>query len=202
MMCIPLFAALGTALGASASGAAATGLFASSEALTGATSLMGFMGQRTAAKEQNALYQANAVQAQQAYMRDLTLMDIREQQATAAARQQAFEASREGARAKGLAQAGADSVSGVNVAELLSDFDRNTAERQQSILYNRAAGSLQGVYERQGLRDQFASRVNSVQRANQPSVIGSLLTFGGGVMPAVERYGYYTGDLKHPRLTG
>lgn len=192
-MCVPIFAGIGAALGASASGAAATGMFATSVALTAGTTAMQFMSQRTAAKEQNMLYQANAVEAQKAYVRDLTLMDIREQQQAAQAKQQAFEASREGLRAKGLAQAGADQVSGVNVAELLNDFDRNTAERQQNILYNRQAGSLQGVYERQGLRDQFASRVNSVSRAHQPSVLGSLLTFGGGVMPAVERYGQLKG---------
>ena len=58
------FAALGTALGASAASATATGIAASSAALSASTSLLGYAGQRQQAKAQ-AAYQAQSIAAAQ-----------------------------------------------------------------------------------------------------------------------------------------
>lgn len=176
-------------------------LLAASVALTAGSAVMGHVAQQEQADAQTAQYKQNQINAQQAYLNDLALMDIRQGQEDAAKMQASFDAKRDTLRARGAAAAAADTTGGLSVGELLMDFDRNEAEREQSLLYNRNAGALQGAFDRQGMAIQRDSRINSMSRGQSPSVLGSLLTFGGGVMPTATAYGKYQGWKGFDRLS-
>ena len=170
-------------------------------ALAAGTAVMGHQAQAEAADAQTAQYKQNAINAQQAYLNDLALMDIRQSQEDDAKMKASFDAKRDTLRARGAATAAAASTGGLSVGELLMDFDRNEAEREQDLLYNRNAGALQGSFDRAGMAIQRDSRINSASRGRSPSVLGSLLTFGGGVMPNVTQYGRYQGWKGFDRLS-
>lgn len=174
---------------------------AASAALTAGSTVMTYVAQAEAADAQTAQYKQNKINAEQAYLNDLALMDIRQQQEDAAKMQASFDAKRDTLRARGAATAAADTTQGLSVGELLLDFDRNEAEREQSLLYNRNAGALQGSFDRTGMAIQRDSRINSASRGRSPSVLGSLLTFGGGVMPTVGAFGRYQGWKGFDRLS-
>lgn len=154
------------------------GLLAASVAMTAGSAVVQH-------RAQNEAYASNKAAAEAAYSNDLAMIQLRQKQEDDALQSRQLDEARTGLQRRGTLTAAVGTTSGLSVSELLNEYDRNTAERQQSLLYNRNAGALQGAFDVQAAAIQKQSRINSVSRAN---TLGSLLTFGGGVLPAAERF--------------
>lgn len=162
-------------------------------ALTAASTGLSFYQQDQQAKYQNEMARNNAISAKNAYANELAMQDMRQRQEEQAYGQQQLAVETEGMRARGAVQASTESTAGTNVAELLTEFDRNTAERQQSLLFNREAGALQGAFERVGAAATAENRIRSVPTAQRPNPLGAVLSFGGGVASTVGQVGFAKG---------
>ena len=189
------FAALGTALGASAASATATGIAASSAALSASTSLLGYAGQRQQAKAQAAYQAQSAAAEQQRALQEQTSIRMRqaqEKEATARELEQVSRKSQE-ALARARVSAGEAGVAGASVQALMDDYTRQEAGYRAATLRQQemsALGTQLGL-EQAGLASQ--QRLISI---NQPIDKPSFLTAGleavsGGLS------GYRTGlDIK------
>jgi hypothetical protein len=123
------FAALGTALGASAASATATGLAATSAAIGTASAGMQFAGQRQQAKQQ-AAYQAQSIAAAQKkkQLQETSALLERQQQMKAVAQEKGKVAERgKAATATARVSAGEAGVSGLSVQALMDDYIRQQA---------------------------------------------------------------------------
>jgi hypothetical protein len=185
------FAALGTALGASAASATATGIAATSAAIGAASSGLQYAGQRQQAKQQAAYQAQSAAAERQRALQEQTSIRMRqaqEQEATARELEQVSKKSQE-ALARARVSAGEAGVAGASVQALMDDYTRQEAgyraavTRQQELS---ALGTQLGL-EQAGLASQ--QRLISIQ---QPIDRPSFLTAGlGAISGGLE--GYRTG---------
>jgi len=138
------FAALGTALGASAASATATGLAATSAAIGTASAGMQFAGQRQQAKQQ-AAYQAQAAAAErQRFLQEQTSLRMRqaqEQEAVGRELEQVSKKSQE-ALARARVSAGESGVAGASVQALMDDYVRQEGGYRSAILRQQELGQV------------------------------------------------------------
>ena len=185
------FAALGTALGASAASATATGLAATSAAIGAASSGLQFAGQRQQAKQQ-AQYQKQAQAAErQRFQQEQTSLRMRQAQEQEAVGRELEQVSKksQAALARARVSAGEAGVAGASVQALMDDYMRQEAGYRAATLRQQ---ELSGIATGLGLEQAgFATQQRQIglsQPIEQPSFLeGALSTVRGGLE------GYRTG---------
>jgi hypothetical protein len=171
------FAALGTALGASAASATATGIAASSAALSASTSLLGYAGQRQQAKAQ-AAYQAQSIAAAQkkaGFQRTSEILEAQQKRlALAQETGKITKAARE-KLASATVSAGEAGVSGLSVQALMDDYVRQQAGLQAAVTTQE---KLYGLQTGMNLQQLGLASQQEILGLSQPIERPSLLTAG------------------------
>ena len=171
------FAALGTALGASAASATATGIAATSAAIGAASSGMQFAGQRQQAKQQAAYQAQSAAAERQRALQEQSSIRMRqaqEQEATARELEQVSRKSQE-ALARARVSAGEAGVAGASVQALMDDYTRQEAGYRAATLRQQ---ELRGVGTQLGLEQAGLASQQRLISINQPISKPSFLTAG------------------------
>jgi hypothetical protein len=186
------FAALGTALGASAASATATGIAASSAALSASTSLLGYAGQRQQAKAQ-AAYQAQSIAAAQkkaGFQRTSEILEAQQKRlALAQETGKITKAARE-KLASATVSAGEAGVSGLSVQALMDDYVRQQAGLQAAVTTQE---KLYGLQTGMNLQQLGLASQQEILGLSQPIERPSLLTAGLGAISG-GLSGYATGS--------
>jgi len=155
-MCEPV--SLAAVTGMSAQAAATTAL-----AIQGATAVVGVGSAMQSAKNQNAAAQANAQSALDAYYLKSTQNSLRLRQEQIQASQAKQDADMKTLRAQGsvTASAGGAGVQGINVDQLLKDF-----EASEGLMASRIDQRVEGL-QQQAAMDQLGFQTEAQRRINQ-----------------------------------
>lgn len=170
-MCEPV--SLAAITGMSASAAASTAL-----AIQGVTAVAGVGSAIQGAKNQNAAAQANAQSAQDAYLLKSKQSALRLRQEQVQASQAKQDADLKTLKAQGavMASAGGAGVQGINVDQLLKDFE--SAEGLMASRIDQRLGGLQQQAEMDalGFQSEAQSRINSMQPQSLTETLFNVLT--------------------------
>lgn len=170
-MCEPV--SLAAITGMSASAASATAL-----AIQGVTAVAGVGSAIQGAKNQNAAAQANAQSAQDAYLLKSKQSALRLRQEQVQASQAKQDADLKTLKAQGavMASAGGAGVQGINVDQLLKDFE--SAEGLMASRIDQRLGGLQQQAEMDalGFQTEAQSRINSMQPQGFTETLFNVLT--------------------------
>jgi len=179
------FAALGTALGASAASATATGLAATSAAIGTASAGMQFAGQRQQAKQQ-AAYQAQAAAAErQRFLQEQTSLRMRQAQEQEAVGRELEQVSRKSqeALARARVSAGEAGVAGASVQALMDDYVRQEGGYRAALLRQQELGQVAtGLQLEQAGFGTQQRQIGINRPINRPSgLVASLSAFQQGL---------------------
>ena len=170
-MCEPV--SLAAITGMSASAASATAL-----AIQGVTAVAGVGSAIQGAKNQNAAAQANAQSAQDAYLLKSKQSALRLRQEQVQASQARQDADLKTLKAQGavMASAGGAGVQGINVDQLLKDFE--ASEGLMSSRIDQRIGGIQQQAEMDalGFQSEAQSRINSMQPQGFTETLFNVLT--------------------------
>ena len=170
-MCEPV--SLAAITGMSASAASATAL-----AIQGVTAVAGVGSAIQGAKNQNAAAQANAQSAQDAYLLKSKQSALRLRQEQVQASQARQDADLKTLKAQGavMASAGGAGVQGINVDQLLKDFE--ASEGLMSSRIDQRIGGIQQQAEMDalGFQTEAQSRINSMQPQSFTETLFNVLT--------------------------
>lgn len=170
-MCEPV--SLAAITGMSASAASATAL-----AIQGVTAVAGVGSAIQGAKNQNAAAQANAQSAQDAYLLKSKQSALRLRQEQVQASQARQDADLKTLKAQGavMASAGGAGVQGINVDQLLKDFE--ASEGLMASRIDQRLGGLQQQAEMDalGFQSEAQSRINSMQPQSFTETLFNVLT--------------------------
>lgn len=170
-MCEPV--SLAAITGMSASAAASTAL-----AIQGVTAVAGVGGAVMSAKNQNAAAEANAQSARDAYLLKSKQNSLRLRQEQVQASQAKQDADLKTLKAQGavMASAGGAGVQGINVDQLLKDFE--SAEGLMASRIDQRLGGLQQQAEMDalGFQTEAQSRINSMQPQGFTETLFNVLT--------------------------
>ena len=170
-MCEPV--SLAAITGMSASAAASTAL-----AIQGVTAVAGVGGAVMSAKNQNAAAEANAQSARDAYLLKSKQNSLRLRQEQVQASQAKQDADLKTLKAQGavMASAGGAGVQGINVDQLLKDFE--ASEGLMSSRIDQRIGGLQQQAEMDalGFQSEAQSRINSMQPHGFTETLFNVLT--------------------------
>ena len=170
-MCEPV--SLAAITGMSASAAASTAL-----AIQGVTAVAGVGGAVMSAKNQNAAAEANAQSARDAYLLKSKQNSLRLRQEQVQASQAKQDADLKTLKAQGavMASAGGAGVQGINVDQLLKDFE--AAEGLMASRIDQRLGGLQQQAEMDalGFQTEAQSRINSMQPQSLTETLFNVLT--------------------------
>ena len=170
-MCEPV--SLAAITGMSASAAASTAL-----AIQGVTAVAGVGGAVMSAKNQNAAAEANAQSARDAYLLKSKQNSLRLRQEQVQASQAKQDADLKTLKAQGavMASAGGAGVQGINVDQLLKDF-----EASEGLMASRIDQRLGGIQQQAemdalGFQTEAQSRINSMQPQGFTETLFNVLT--------------------------
>jgi len=170
-MCEPVTIAAVTGMSASAAQATALGI-------QGATALAGIGSSVSAAKNQNAAAQANAQSARDAYLLKSrqTSLRLRQEQVQASQARQDADLKTLKAQGSAMASAGGAGVQGINVDQLLKDFE--ASEGLMASRIDQRLGGLQQQAEMDalGFQSEAQSRINSMQPQSLTETLFNVLT--------------------------
>lgn len=170
-MCEPV--SLAAITGMSASAAASTAL-----AIQGVTAVAGVGGAVMSAKNQNAAAEANAQSARDAYLLKSRQTSLRLRQEQVQASQAKQDADLKTLKAQGavMASAGGAGVQGINVDQLLKDFE--ASEGLMSSRIDQRIGGLQQQAEMDalGFQSEAQSRINKMQPQGMTETLFNVLT--------------------------
>tara|TARA_B100000768_G_C11261685_1_gene369060 strand:+ start:410 stop:1009 length:600 start_codon:yes stop_codon:yes gene_type:complete len=170
-MCEPV--SLAAITGMSASAASATAL-----AIQGVTAVAGVGSAIQGAKNQNAAAQANAQSAQDAYLlkSKQSALRLRQEQVQASQARQDADLKTLKAQGSAMASAGGAGVQGINVDQLLKDFE--ASEGLMSSRIEQRLGGLQQQAEMDalGFQTEAQSRINSMQPQGFTETLFNVLT--------------------------
>ena len=170
-MCEPV--SLAAITGMSASAASATAL-----AIQGVTAVAGVGSALSSAKNQNAAAQANAQSAQDAYLlkSKQSALRLRQEQVQASQARQDADLKTLKAQGSAMASAGGAGVQGINVDQLLKDFE--ASEGLMSSRIEQRLGGLQQQAEMDalGFQSEAQSRINSMQPQSLTETLFNVLT--------------------------
>lgn len=156
-----------------------------------------YMGQVSAANEQNRMYRENAARANQ-NARDQMFQTqqrmLQEQEKAGAEKADNLRDARE-AKATATAAAGEAGVAGLSVDALLAEFDGRAATANDRIDQNTEWTLNQLNNEMKGIRSNAEDRINSVQRAAKPSF------FDAGLRIMGEGFDQYDRKFQRDALT-
>lgn len=149
-------------------------------ALSAAGGVMQQQAAVSAAKAQNAQYEANAKNAQKAMLQDAEQLNQRQAQEAEAAAQEKFRLEQEALKATGKAatSAGEAGVAGASVQRLMDSFERDKLTNQGTINRNLEMTTRQIATQRDSLMTTYESRKNSVQKGSAPSAGLAALQIG------------------------
>lgn len=186
-MCEPVTIAAVTGMSASAAQATALGI-------QGATALAGIGSSVSAAKNQNAAAQANAQSALDAYYLKSTQNSLRLRQEQIQASQAKQDADMKTLRAQGsaVASAGGAGVQGINVDQLLKDF-----EASEGLMTSRIDQRVEGL-QQQAAMDQLGFQTEAQRRINQMQPQGMTETLFNVLTPITD-FGVNLGDYQGKR---
>ena len=153
---------------------------------------VGFIQQNAEAKQQNARYEANRVNAINARDLKISQLNLRGQQEQEKNQQEQQALSVESLRqqARAIAAAGEAGVGGHSVDALLRDFEAQKLRGLTNLSTDSDNLSQQLNMEREGLDAEMMSRIGSVAQAEQPSLGMAVL---GGAMDAAGAYASVNG---------
>ena len=170
-MCEPV--SLAAITGMSASAAASTAL-----AIQGVTAVAGVGGAVMSAKNQNAAAEANAQSARDAYLLKSKQNSLRLRQEQVQASQAKQDADLKTLKAQGavMASAGGAGVQGINIDQLLKDF-----EASEGLMASRIDQRLGGIQQQAemdalGFQSEAQSRINSMQPQGFTETLFNVLT--------------------------
>lgn len=170
-MCEPV--SLAAITGMSASAASTTAL-----AIQGVTAVAGIGNAIQGAKNQNAAAQANAQSAQDAYLlkSKQSALRLRQEQVQASQARQDADLKTLKAQGSAMASAGGAGVQGINVDQLLKDF-----EASEGLMSSRIEQRLDGLQQQAqidalGFQSEAQSRINSMQPQSLTETLFNVLT--------------------------
>lgn len=142
-------------------------------AISALSTAVGYVGAQEAADAQNEAYEANRVNALNAFADKQAQMDRRAVQEQEAASNRKFENNleRRAAQATAMVAAGESGVSGLSVEALFNDLGARTARANANIDHNTDYTMQQLEAEKRGQTYQTLDRINSVKRGTEPSLI-------------------------------
>lgn len=163
-------------------------------AISAAQTVVGFVGQMQAAREQERFYNENAARADADMKRGYIAAQRRMIQEEAAAHNERAEVAREGraARARAITAAGEGGVSGLSVDALLADFYGREAEFMDRSRQQTEWTQQQLIESMHGIRSTAEDRINSVPKPVRPSFIDAGLRIAGAGMNAYTSYKKWT----------
>lgn len=150
------------------------------------SSIAGFAGAQQQADAQNAAYLANAAEANRAAGQQYVNLNIKSDQTRASAQGEAFDQSIEAMRKRSTAQVSASEagVSGLSVDALVGDVYAQEGRRLDRLQQQEYADQMNIRSQMDDVRAQAQQRINSVQRAAQPSPLSFIFQGLGGVANA------------------
>ena len=159
-------------------------------ALGAAQTAFGYMGEKQAAKQQNAMVQENQRNANLSAAREYTDIQTRQIQEEDAASAQKQDIAREAraARAATMVSAGEAGVSGLSVDALLADVYGKEATAKDRISQNTGFTTQNLTRELDGVKAKARDRIASMPWATGPSPFAAALKIGGVGLDAYSRY--------------
>ncbi|WP_313196208.1 hypothetical protein [Shinella zoogloeoides] len=143
--------------------------------------VVGYMGEQSAAKQQNEMVRENQRNANLNAAREYTDVQTRQIQEEDAAAVQKQDVAREAraARATTMAAAGEAGVSGLSVDALLADVYGKEATAKDRISQNTGFTTQNLTRELDGVKAKAQDRINSMPWASGPSPFAAALKIGG-----------------------
>jgi len=170
-MCEPV--SLAAITGMSASAASTTAL-----AIQGVTAVAGIGNAIQGAKNQNAAAQANAQSAQDAYLlkSKQSALRLRQEQVQASQARQDADLKTLKAQGSAMASAGGAGVQGINVDQLLKDFEASEGLMSSRIEQRLGGLQQQAQIDALGFQSEAQSRINSMQPQSLTETLFNVLT--------------------------
>lgn len=170
-------------------------------AATGATSIMGQMGQASAHEEANRRAAADAREARDANYDQLHHMYQQEQ---AAAEQQILENDIDALQATETANvaAGEAGVSGLSVDALLADMYGRQANFRDNVTQNLENKNQQLTFEAGNIDRNYRSTLANLTPAMRPDYLGTALSTGSGIFGAYKDHLKIKGNKPKPDPKG
>lgn len=170
-MCEPV--SLAAITGMSASAASTTAL-----AIQGVTAVAGVGSALSSAKNQNAAAQANAQSAQDAYLlkSKQSALRLRQEQVQASQARQDADLKTLKAQGSAMASAGGAGVQGINVDQLLKDFEASEGLMSSRIEQRLGGLQQQAQIDALGFQSEAQSRINSMQPQSLTETLFNVLT--------------------------
>jgi len=168
-------------------------------AISAGSTLMSFQAEQQAAKQQNAYYEQNRLNALQAFQDKQNAYNQRIAQEQEAAAQGKFDNSLEAksARATSEVAAGESGVSGLSIEGLARDFAGKEQRMKDRIDQQTDWTTQQLQAEKRGDSYQTLDRINSVRRAQKPNFAAAGLRIAGAGLDAVSSYKTRTGGWRN-----
>ena len=155
-----------------------------------AQTAVGYIGEKQAAEQQNAMVRQNQIAANQNAVReyaDIQTRQIQEEDAAAVQKQDVAREAR-AARASTMAAAGEAGVSGLSVDALLGDVYGKEATAKDRISQNTVFTTQNLTRELDGVKAKAQDRINSMPWARGPSPFAAALKIGGVGLDAYSSY--------------
>lgn len=153
-------------------------LAVASVAVSAASSVSGYVGQRQAAKAQE-------MAAQDAYIANQAALDVQQQQTNEQASQKMSERVRQAMIERGRLRAlAAEGMGGQSTARLEGEIDLATATDMAVIERNRSMNEAQAQLQKRGMRAQSQGAINASQR---PSPLGLAIDLAGTALSGASK---------------
>ena len=152
-------------------------LAAASALLSIGSAGVGFAGAQQQADAQNAYYRQNAKNAQQSAVNSYADIGTKREQVRVQADQNAFDQSIEALQKRGtaVAAAGEAGVSGLSVDAVLGSLFAQEGQKRDRLDQQYAADGANLITQGKQVESQAQSRINSVQRAADPSPLSFII---------------------------
>ena len=165
-------------------------MMAASLAIAAASSVSTIESQRQQANAQNKANDRQYESDMEAYRNNLAQTDLQGQQATKQASQKMFENSLAARQAQSTAtvNAGENGVGGLSVDALLGDIDTRQANYDNSVMSNLRDTQASLDSQKQNIRTNTNSQINSLVSPTAPNYLGEALKIGSAGLNAYGKY--------------
>ncbi len=156
--------------------------------------------QKQAAEQQNAFYNQNAVAANKAAASAYTGLNTQLTQALASSDQDVLERRIQGLKARGTANeaAGSAGVTGLSVDALINDYSAAEGRGVDSVVTNYDIEKDNILSQMEAVHHQTTARINSVQRAQPPGLLPTIIRIAGSAVGAASSYNYMRSPSFNP----
>lgn len=183
-------AVMGAAKGISAFASTAKGLSVGSTLFNMGSSVLGFMGQRSEAQAQNALYEANRKSAITAYQDDIVSLNTETMVAQEQATQRRMEAATEGLAQRAAAKValGEQGFGGFTAAAIERDLLMAQGTGIAAIDRNDQLNAVRYQFAAKSAGETAKGRIQSVQRGTNPSLLALGASIGGSAFKGMKMF--------------